>query len=92
MGVELLEQTKRKMGAKLAESQAELKRVEDRGEELEKGKQRLLKELRELKSANEELKETVVYLGKQQKMSEKAILEWRERYVEICSDSLIVNL
>jgi hypothetical protein len=89
VGVELLEQTKRKMGAKLAESQAELKRVEDRGEELEKGKQRLLKELRELKSANEELKENVVYLGKQQKMSEKAILEWRERYVEICSDSLI---
>lgn len=77
---ELMEQMKRKWSTKLAESQAELARWQAKGEEMEKGRQRMVKEMRELKSVAEDLKENIVYLGKKQKQGEKSVSEWREKY------------
>lgn len=61
---ELMEQMKRKLGTKLAESQSELARSQTKGEEVEKSRQKAVKEMRELQSVNEELKENIVYLGR----------------------------
>ncbi len=53
-----------------------------RADELEKSKQRFKIQIDEAKTENEELKANILYLDRKQKVVEKSVNEWREKWSE----------
>jgi len=91
VSMELLEQAKKRHALKLAEHQQDLSRVQFRADELEKAKQRFKIQLDEAKSESEELKANILYLDRKQKVVEKSVNEWRDKYNEKLAESEAVQ-